>query len=135
MTDIQTSEPSPVDSIELLNDTTLSDTLASEPLSSAPTEVDSDATSVQASQELESSHDFKIPGAEPKNPSIKSEKTGISAAQVFINLVAFRTINALSIQTFFQPDEYFQSLEPAWQIAFGNDSGAWITWVIALRRC
>lgn len=44
-------------------------------------------------------------------------------------LVALRITNALSIKTFFQPDEYFQSLEPAWQIAFGAESGAWITWV------
>ena len=48
---------------------------------------------------------------------------------IFLFLVAFRIVNALSIRTFFQPDEYFQSLEPAWQIAFGTDSGAWITWV------
>lgn len=44
-------------------------------------------------------------------------------------LFAFRIINALCVRTFFQPDEYFQSLEPAWQMAFGSDSGAWITWV------
>jgi hypothetical protein len=44
-------------------------------------------------------------------------------------LLALRITNALSIKTFFQPDEYFQSLEPAWQIAFGAESGAWITWV------
>lgn len=44
-------------------------------------------------------------------------------------LIAFRICNALLIKTFFQPDEYFQSLEPAWQLAFGADSGAWITWV------
>lgn len=43
-------------------------------------------------------------------------------------LIVFRCINALCIWTFFQPDEYFQSLEPAWQMAFGPDSGAWITW-------
>ncbi len=44
-------------------------------------------------------------------------------------LLVFRCINALVIRTFFQPDEYFQSLEPAWQMAFGPQSGAWITWV------
>lgn len=46
-------------------------------------------------------------------------------------ILVFRFINALCVQTFFQPDEYFQSLEPAWQIAFGSQSGAWITWVWA----
>lgn len=48
---------------------------------------------------------------------------------VFLALFAFRLINAYFVQTFFQPDEYFQSLEPAWDIAFGPDSGAWLTWV------
>ncbi|KAM0715655.1 hypothetical protein Q7P37_009153 [Cladosporium fusiforme] len=47
---------------------------------------------------------------------------------VFGILLALRITNALSIKTFFQPDEYFQSLEPAWRIAFGAESGAWITW-------
>jgi phosphatidylinositol glycan class B len=47
-------------------------------------------------------------------------------------LVAFRILNALALRTFFQPDEFFQSLEPAWQVAFGQDSGAWITWVSAI---
>ncbi|KAK0623273.1 Alg9-like mannosyltransferase family-domain-containing protein [Immersiella caudata] len=43
-------------------------------------------------------------------------------------LVVFRFINALCVRTFFQPDEYFQALEPAWSIAFGTNSGAWLTW-------
>ncbi|KAK0249872.1 glycosylphosphatidylinositol anchor biosynthesis [Friedmanniomyces endolithicus] len=50
------------------------------------------------------------------------------AYTVFVLLLAFRLVNALCVQTYFQPDEYFQSLEPAWQMAFGLDSGAWITW-------
>lgn len=47
-------------------------------------------------------------------------------------LLILRFINAIAVQTFFQPDEYFQSLEPAWQMAFGPSSGAWITWVSIL---
>ncbi|KAF3482934.1 uncharacterized protein GIQ15_02258 [Arthroderma uncinatum] len=47
---------------------------------------------------------------------------------VFLLLLAWRILNALLVRTFFQPDEFFQSLEPAWGIAFGRDSGAWITW-------
>jgi hypothetical protein len=43
--------------------------------------------------------------------------------------IILRFINAITIRTFFQPDEYFQSLEPAWEMAFGASSGAWITWV------
>ena len=45
-------------------------------------------------------------------------------------LINIRTLNALLLSTFFQPDEYFQALEPAWALAFGESSGAWITWVI-----
>ncbi|AEO69608.1 glycosyltransferase family 22 protein [Thermothielavioides terrestris NRRL 8126] len=43
-------------------------------------------------------------------------------------LLVFRFINSLCVRTFFQPDEYFQALEPAWSIAFGSNSGAWLTW-------
>ncbi|GAB1320790.1 glycosylphosphatidylinositol anchor biosynthesis [Madurella fahalii] len=55
----------------------------------------------------------------------------VAAAQVrdvLSLLLLFRFINALCVRTFFQPDEYFQALEPAWRIAFGGDSGAWLTW-------
>ena len=47
----------------------------------------------------------------------------------FTDVLLVRLVNALSIATFFQPDEYFQSLEPAWKLAFGSESGAWLTWV------
>lgn len=65
----------------------------------------------------------------------KGQKTGDATAgsdgdaAILFLLFAFRTINALAVRTFFQPDEYFQSLEPAWATAFGSESGAWITWV------
>lgn len=48
---------------------------------------------------------------------------------ILLFLIAYRLVNAFAVRTFFQPDEYFQSLEPAWEIAFGKDQGAWITWV------
>lgn len=48
---------------------------------------------------------------------------------LFALLLAFRLANALTLRTFFQPDEFFQSLEPAWQLAFGPAANAWITWV------
>lgn len=54
-----------------------------------------------------------------------------STLSVFVLLLAFRIVNAWTLRTFFQPDEYFQSLEPAWQLAFGPSSNAWITWVNA----
>ena len=48
---------------------------------------------------------------------------------LFWLLIGFRFVNSLCVKTFFQPDEYYQALEPAWQIAFGPESAAWITWV------
>ena len=48
---------------------------------------------------------------------------------VLLFLFAFRIVNALALRTFFVPDEYYQSLEPAWHLAFGPKSGAWLTWV------
>ncbi|RGP63097.1 gpi mannosyltransferase 3 [Fusarium longipes] len=44
------------------------------------------------------------------------------------DIIVIRLINAWWIATFFQPDEFFQSLEPAWDLAFGSHSGAWLTW-------
>ncbi len=65
----------------------------------------------------------------PETRTVESVKQASTSQNILLFLVAFRIINALSVRTFFQPDEYFQSLEPAWEIAFGADSGAWITWV------
>jgi len=53
------------------------------------------------------------------------------AKDILYLLLTLRFINAITLRTFFQPDEYFQSLEPAWEMAFGPQSGAWITWVRA----
>ncbi|KAJ6444775.1 mannosyltransferase [Purpureocillium lavendulum] len=50
------------------------------------------------------------------------------------DIIVIRLINAWWITTFFQPDEFFQSLEPAWRLAFGPESGAWLTWHVLLRR-
>ena len=61
--------------------------------------------------------------------ALRRAQHAVTSRDVFLFLIAFRILNALSIKTFFQPDEYFQSLEPAWQIAFGSESGSWITWV------
>lgn len=64
-------------------------------------------------------------------PKTLSNSYRDSTLAVFSLLLAFRIVNALTLRTFFQPDEYFQSLEPAWQLAFGESSNAWITWVTA----
>ena len=65
----------------------------------------------------------------PCTQTSKNPDDGLVSRNVLLFLIALRILNALTINTFFQPDEYFQSLEPAWQLAFGKASGAWITWV------
>ena len=72
-----------------------------------------------------------ILGAKPVNMSLISREGRGASWQVFAALAALRLVNALMVKTFFQPDEYFQSLEPAWGLAFGPRSGAWLTWVRA----
>ncbi|KAF4989595.1 hypothetical protein FDECE_14669 [Fusarium decemcellulare] len=73
----------------------------------------------------------------PSDPSDASAKlnTVLDEARnqrnrpVFLrDIIVIRLINAWWIATFFQPDEFFQSLEPAWDLAFGPRSGAWLTW-------
>ncbi|KAL8687173.1 MAG: hypothetical protein Q9218_006584, partial [Villophora microphyllina] len=59
---------------------------------------------------------------------LRRAREAATSQDILLFLIAFRILNALSIRTFFQPDEYFQSLEPAWEIAFGANTGAWITW-------
>lgn len=65
----------------------------------------------------------------PAPPTLLSTSYRDSTLGLFALLLALRVVNALSLRTFFQPDEFFQSLEPAWQLAFGPPSNAWITWV------
>jgi phosphatidylinositol glycan class B len=70
------------------------------------------------------------PGEHVKKPGNYHKTVYEEQAKDFLKLLfGFRLINALLVATFFQPDEYFQALEPGWQIAFGSNSGAWITWV------
>lgn len=45
--------------------------------------------------------------------------------KLLLCLYVFRCINALICQTFFQPDEFFQSLEVAHKLVFGY---GWTTW-------
>ncbi|TVY56336.1 GPI mannosyltransferase, partial [Lachnellula suecica] len=69
-----------------------------------------------------------LDGASQPRESLHSLVYNQRCSDVWMLLLGLRFINALCVRTFFQPDEYFQSLEPAWQMAFGPDSGAWITW-------
>ncbi|KAJ4292348.1 glycosylphosphatidylinositol anchor biosynthesis [Kalmusia sp. IMI 367209] len=66
--------------------------------------------------------------APPSRSSTSSTSYRDATLGVFALLLAFRIVNALALRTFFQPDEFFQSLEPAWQLAFGRHAHAWITW-------
>ncbi|KAI4281882.1 MAG: hypothetical protein L6R35_005532, partial [Caloplaca aegaea] len=90
--------------------------MASPALSQASTAFENDAPQIQD------------PPKGAGRAMLQRAKEAATAQDILLFLIALRILNALSIRTFFQPDEYFQSLEPAWQIAFGADSGAWITW-------
>ena len=79
-------------------------------------------------EHLETDESTSEPPRRPKQPYPRPLDHA-SARDVVLFLIAFRVLNALTIRTFFQPDEFFQSLEPAWQTVFGQASGAWITWV------
>jgi GPI mannosyltransferase 3 len=61
--------------------------------------------------------------------SLHPEVLDAQTNDIFWGLILLRIANALTLATFFQPDEYYQSLEPAWSLAFGPNSGAWLTWV------
>lgn len=93
--------------------------MASPALSQASTAFESDAPQF---------HDHD----KPQRRALQHVKEATTSQDILLFLIAFRILNALSIRTFFQPDEYFQSLEPAWEIAFGSNSGTWITWVRGL---
>ncbi|KAH7258258.1 family 22 glycosyltransferase [Fusarium solani] len=65
----------------------------------------------------------------PPPPSSLDRARNQRNRPVFLrDIFVIRLINAWWIATFFQPDEFFQSLEPAWDLAFGPRSGAWLTW-------
>ncbi|KAL7626402.1 glycosylphosphatidylinositol anchor biosynthesis [Parahypoxylon ruwenzoriense] len=72
----------------------------------------------------------KAPRANAQGPQRSRTAALVTAPalDVLAVIFAFRLVNALCVRTFFQPDEYFQALEPAWRMVFGEDSGAWITW-------
>ena len=97
--------------------------IASPPATPAMSQ-DSTVFGFDSSLSLDDAKSFRRQSIEQGRP-----KRATTSRDILIILIAFRIANALSIKTFFQPDEFFQSLEPAWEIAFGANSGAWITWV------
>jgi GPI mannosyltransferase 3 len=52
--------------------------------------------------------------------------------RIFLALLCIRILNALTIRTFFQPDEYYQALEPAWKLVYGYGETTW-EWKEAIR--
>lgn len=72
---------------------------------------------------------FVVPKPPPQDLEFNYDIDKARARDVMTLLVVLRVINALTLGTFFQPDEFFQAQEPAWALAFGRNSGAWLTWV------
>ena len=86
-----------------------------------------DGTAVRAAH----GSDQEAPRHERSTAPQKATRTPmyLDPQNVLLFLIGLRLVNALTIQTFFQPDEYFQALEPALQWAFTEDAGTWMTWV------
>ncbi|KKZ66620.1 hypothetical protein EMCG_00183 [[Emmonsia] crescens] len=82
----------------------------------------------KAASTVDNEYDSRSKTPKPRARASPRRIDSSTPQNILLFLVAFRALNALCVRTFFQPDEFFQSLEPAWQIAFGRDSGAWITW-------
>jgi len=53
---------------------------------------------------------------------------------IFCIILVYRIINALTIQTQFDPDEYWQTLEPAYCLAFPSEYNCAYTWEWTRRR-
>ncbi|KAI8628639.1 glycosyltransferase family 22 protein [Xylariaceae sp. FL1651] len=72
----------------------------------------------------------KRKGAESTDRLNKDVATLIAdqAREALAVIFTIRFVNALCVRTFFQPDEYYQVLEPAWHMLYGANSGAWLTW-------
>lgn len=55
---------------------------------------------------------------------VSAERDALPSS-IWALVIAFRVFNALSVTTFFQPDEFFQSLEVAHNFVFGY---GYLTW-------
>lgn len=54
--------------------------------------------------------------------------------RIWIGLVVLRIFNAMIVQTYFDPDEYWQTIEVSHHRAFGYGWRTW-EWSIGLRSC
>ncbi|GMY35497.1 GPI mannosyltransferase 3 isoform X2 [Fagus crenata] len=66
----------------------------------------------------------KFPNAEYHKPPTNS-LLFLSTKRVFALCLAFRVVNSLLVQTYFNPDEHWQALEVAHRIAFGYGHLTW----------
>jgi phosphatidylinositol glycan class B len=57
--------------------------------------------------------------------TVESAKRHLRTSRVLLWALSVRISIALVTRTFFQPDEYFQSLEPAHRIVFGYGQLTW----------
>jgi GPI mannosyltransferase 3 len=60
-----------------------------------------------------------------QSPTGDTATTSPVDRRLLLSLIALRIVNALTIRTFFQPDEYYQSLEPAWRFVYGYGELTW----------
>jgi phosphatidylinositol glycan class B len=58
-------------------------------------------------------------------PTPDDAQTFLLDRRIILALLCIRIFNALTICTFFQPDEYYQSLEPAWKLVYGYGETTW----------
>lgn len=66
------------------------------------------------------------------SPSIARKTNPTVPWRIFIAFLAFRILNSSITKTFFQPDEYWQALEPAHELVFGYGYLTW-EWQHGLR--
>lgn len=74
--------------------------------------ISSPSTNAFGKQDLNSSNSDRIDEA-------RDSGSFVSPRRVFALCLAFRLVNALLVQTYFNPDEHWQALEVAHRIAFG----------------
>ncbi|KAL9949414.1 glycosylphosphatidylinositol anchor biosynthesis [Verticillium nonalfalfae] len=82
----------------------------------------------QKQEQAQAGHAASDPDSDSDPQLLMEARNEQNRTAVLLRLLVIRAFNAYWVTTFFQPDEYFQALEPAWQMAFGPGAGAWLTW-------
>ncbi|ODQ80606.1 glycosyltransferase family 22 protein [Babjeviella inositovora NRRL Y-12698] len=76
--------------------------------------------------------DLPKKGPAPSTDEVDLSSVNLPAPLVLPYLIILRVLNAFTIHTFFQPDEYLQALEPAHWAVFGYGNLTW-EWTNGLR--